>query len=44
MAKAVWNGTVIAESDKIISLEGYTYFPESAVRKALLRYSQHHTT
>lgn len=31
--KAVWNNTVIAESDKTIVVEGNHYFPEDAIKK-----------
>ena len=35
--KAIWNGTVIAESDDTVVVEGNHYFPASAVdRKFLL--------
>ncbi len=34
MAKAVWNGTVLAESDDTVVVEGNHYFPpESIVRE-----------
>ncbi|MFQ3593174.1 MAG: DUF427 domain-containing protein [Gemmataceae bacterium] len=31
--KAVWNGVVIAESDKTVVVEGNHYFPPDAIRK-----------
>lgn len=31
MAKAVWNGTVLAESDDIAVVEGNAYFPVDSV-------------
>ena len=34
--KAIWNGEVIAESDKIIELEGKVYFPPESVKKEYL--------
>ena len=37
MAKAVWNGKVIAESDTYETVEGNVYFPESAVKREYLR-------
>jgi uncharacterized protein (DUF427 family) len=43
MAKAIWNGTVIAESDDCVVVEGNQYFPRQAVRQEYLRESQHHT-
>ena len=37
MAKAVWNGVVIAESDKVQEVDDYVYFPESSVKREYLR-------
>ena len=37
MVRAVWNGTVIAESDETVVIEGNHYFPADAVRPELLR-------
>ena len=34
--KAIWNGTVIAESDDIVVVEGNHYFPAASVNRALL--------
>jgi uncharacterized protein (DUF427 family) len=34
--KAVWRGQVIAQSDRILDVGGYTYFPREAVRMDLL--------
>jgi len=36
MPKAVWNGTVIAESDDTVIVEGNHYFPADSVDPALL--------
>ncbi|MFQ3568171.1 MAG: DUF427 domain-containing protein [Aggregatilineales bacterium] len=44
MVKAVWNGAVIAESDKTIVVEGNHYFPPEAVKQEYLRPSDYHTT
>ena len=44
MPKAVWNGTVIAESDRTKVVEGNQYFPPDAVRREHLRESSTHTT
>ena len=44
MTKAVWNGEVLAESDRCEVVEGNQYFPPDAVRKALLQPSETHTT
>lgn len=43
MAKATWNGEVIAESDTYELVEGNVYFPPSAVRRAHVRESQTQT-
>ena len=37
MAKAIWNGQTIAESDKVETVEGNIYFPEEAVNRAFLK-------
>lgn len=42
--KAIWNGTVIAESDDIVTVEGNAYFPASALRREFTLPSDHHTT
>ena len=39
--KATWNGTVIAESDDIVTVEGNAYFPAASVNAALLKDSAH---
>ncbi len=39
MAKAVWNGAVIAESNATVVIEGNHYFPPEAVRKDYLQSS-----
>jgi uncharacterized protein (DUF427 family) len=44
MAKATWNGTVIAESDDTVVVEGNHYFPAASVRAELLEDSATHTT
>ncbi len=33
MLKAIWNGTVIAESDDVRQVEGNHYFPPESIRK-----------
>jgi uncharacterized protein (DUF427 family) len=43
MATATWNGTVIAESDDIVTVEGNAYFPRESVREELQRPSDTHT-
>jgi uncharacterized protein (DUF427 family) len=44
MAKAVWNGQLLAESDKCEMVEGNHYFPPEAVKKEFLQPSDTHTT
>jgi len=39
--KAIWNGTVIAESDDTVVVEGNHYFPLTAVEATLLEPSTH---
>ena len=39
MAKAMWNGEVIAESDKTILVEGNLYFPPESVKREYSRKS-----
>jgi uncharacterized protein (DUF427 family) len=41
--KAVWNGTVVAESDDTVVVEGNHYFPREALRDDLVRASDTHT-
>jgi uncharacterized protein (DUF427 family) len=41
--KAIWNGAVIAESDKTIVVEGNHYFPPDAVNKEYFQTSDTHT-
>jgi uncharacterized protein (DUF427 family) len=33
MVRAIWNGVVLAESDKIETVEGNVYFPPGAVNR-----------
>ena len=42
--KAVWNGTVIAESNATIVIEGNHYFPPHDVHHEFLKTSETHTT
>jgi len=41
MAKAIWNGAVIAESDVFELIEGNVYFPPDTVKQEYLRGSNH---
>jgi len=43
MTKALWNGTVLAESDHTVIVEGNHYFPPCDVRPEYLRSSDTHT-
>jgi len=43
MAKAVWQGQVLAESDDFEVVEGNVYFPPSAITKDLFEPSEHRT-
>ncbi len=43
MPGAVWNGAVIAESDDVEVVDGYTYFPADAVDTGHLQRSDHHS-
>lgn len=42
--RAIWNGTVIAESADTVVVEGNHYFPAAAVRGEFLRDSDTRTT
>ena len=41
--KAIWNGTILAESDETIVVEGNHYFPPNAVNREYFRPSAMHT-
>lgn len=41
MAKATWNGTVLAESTEYEVVEGNVYFPASALQREHFRESSH---
>lgn len=43
MAKAMWNGEVIAESDRFEVVDGNYYFPPETVKREFLRASSEHT-
>ncbi len=44
MPKAVWNGTVVAESDETIVMEGNHYFPPDSLKREYFVESSAHTT
>lgn len=41
--KAIWKDKVIAESDKVETVEGNSYFPASAVKREFFKPSDTHT-
>lgn len=43
MAKALWNGQVIAESDAVEIVEGNAYFPPDSVNREYFQDSATHT-
>lgn len=42
--KAVWNDTILAESDDTVVVEGNHYFPPDSLRREHFQESSHHTT
>jgi uncharacterized protein (DUF427 family) len=42
--KAIWNNTVIAESDDITTVEGNAYFPRSSLKMEFTQPSNTHTS
>lgn len=44
MPKAIWNGTVVAESDKCVVVEGNQYFPPDAIKSEYFQPSEKRTT
>jgi uncharacterized protein (DUF427 family) len=44
MAKAIWNGVVLAESDQTVMVEGNHYFPPESVNMEYFKETAHHTT
>ncbi|MDO8252197.1 MAG: DUF427 domain-containing protein [Rhodoferax sp.] len=39
--KAIWNNTVIAESEDTVLVEGNHYFPESTLKREFTTFSNH---
>lgn len=39
--KAIWNNTVIAESDDTVLVEGNRYFPENSLKREYITFSNH---
>ncbi len=44
MAKAIWNGVVLAESDNTEVVEGNQYFPPDSVKREYFKETSTHTT
>jgi len=42
--KAIWNGAVVAESDRTVVVEGNHYFPSASMNRQYFRASETHTT
>jgi uncharacterized protein (DUF427 family) len=42
--RAIWNGTVVAESDRTRVVEGNHYFPPEAIKRDYFRPNETHTT
>jgi uncharacterized protein (DUF427 family) len=42
--KAMWNETVLAESDRTVVVEGNHYFPPESIKSEYFRQSNTHTT
>lgn len=42
--KASWNGTVIAESDDTVVMDGNHYFPAESLKREYIAFSNHRTT
>jgi len=41
--KAIWNDTVIAESDETVVVEGNHYFPHSSINKEFFKETETHS-
>jgi uncharacterized protein (DUF427 family) len=44
MKQAIWNNTIIAESDKTIVIEGNHYFPPRDIKQEFFKNNETHTT
>ena len=42
--QATWNGTVIAESDDTVLVEGNYYFPADSLKREFIAFSNHKTS
>jgi len=43
MPRAIWNGKVIAESDRFETVEGNVYFPPETIKREFFKPSDTHT-
>jgi len=43
MPRAIWNGKVIAESDRFETVEGNVYFPPDTIKREFFKSSDTHT-
>ena len=41
--KAIWNGTVVAQSDDTVLVEGNHYFPQASLKREFTSFSNHKT-
>ena len=44
MPKAIWNGTILVESDETVIVEGNHYFPPESLNREYFRSSSEHST
>ena len=44
MPKAIWNGALLAESDRCELVEGNTYFPPESINRKYFQEGNTHTT
>ena len=44
MPRAIWNGAVVAETQKFETVEGNVYFPPEAIKSEYFKPSETHTT
>lgn len=44
MPRAIWNGVVVAESDRCVTVEGNQYFPPDSIKPEYLQPSDTRTT
>lgn len=42
--KAVWNGTLLAESDDTVVVDGDHYFPEATLKREFTSFSNHRSS